>query len=240
MKDIKERSSYKAYHKFNNEALYNAMSHMEENFGADWLHKDPASLNMNLTDYQNAATVFSVGYDKISVTDSSIRPMIEDYHESYEIKRKWIDHMNQWILDMFEKYGHDSEVFLELYTMFDKDRWGGMEQYKILSLGSEKGNLVMSALKNFCWFRHMEGRTITLKTAKILESIFHNSIYWTFDDRCKVIYDDNLSTQEIYSYLKNDTVIASNFVRAMIYCKQPQAYKVIEDEVVERFPEEKP
>lgn len=237
---MKNRTDYRAYDRFNKECLGNAKNHMVQKYGENWFCQDPNQMSLSISDLQQAATVFHMGFDMISVNDDSLRPMISDYTESYKVKRMWIDYMNKQILDMFEKRRGDSEVFIKLYTSFDKERWGGMEQWKILSHGPDHGNLIMSALKNFCWFRHMEGRTITFKTAEILDSIFHNSLYWTFDNRIKVLWDESATEDEIYSILKNEDAIVSNFVRGMLLCKQPEAYQAIANEVHSRFPDEFP
>lgn len=233
---IEYRESYRAYHKFNMDQLFSARAYMADEFGDEWYCLDPNTLKLKLIDCQHAATVFGLGFDQIYVNDYDIKPMVSDPTKSYEFKRTWLDYLNRRIEEML---GEDYVVFKYLYDKFEKEHWGGNEAWKLLSRGSgDTHTTVMWALKNLCFYRHIEGRTITFKTSMMIGHIFNNSLTNYFDPRIKVVYEDDVEAAVIYSIIRSDTHKANEFVRNMLLGLQDKAYPFIKSEVESIFPEE--
>lgn len=232
--DVYESNSYKAYHDYNFSKYKYALKYLDEKYPG-WLRMNPDEMDLSLDECRLVSTVFSLGYDMIHVRDREIRPLIEDSKESYEIKVKWHTFLNKYISDHMGPENY--MIFKSFYDSAEKEHWSGNETWRLLSAGSNYGMLIMTALKHLVWYKHMEGKPINFTNFTILKDVMSVSssgvMYWTFDKRIKVVYDEKTPYSEIMDHLTTDGKLHKKFMEHV--CKQEweKAYEMILPEIKE-------
>lgn len=226
-KPVEERNDYRAHMKFNHNQYIKSMERMEKK-SSDWLFHDPAEFDLDFDDYCAIATIFDLGYDRIYIRRNDIKPIIKDPLESYRIKTIWIDHMIKMVATRMG--GEDYGIFKFLYDSFEKQHWGGNEVWRTLALGTNHGTSSMSAMKNLCWYKHLEGKMINFETLKIAQLILMHGMYWNFDPRIRVIYDDSASEADVYEWVSSDAAIAHSFMGHVLNHEWEDAYLLIKRE----------